>query len=85
MPMPWTNIADIVADELPTEREKRRVHDYVRRRAKPRFYADENFPTIAITILRRLGADVLTVRDVRRHGHPDENNTRVLAQVVKDT
>jgi predicted nuclease of predicted toxin-antitoxin system len=68
-------ILKIAADEQPTEREKRQVHEYVRRRAKPRFYADENFPTIAIKILRRLGADVLTVRDLRRHGHPDENHT----------
>jgi hypothetical protein len=73
--MPWTNIENIVADDPPTEREKRQVYDYVRRRAKPRFYADENFPSVAIKILRRLGADVLTVRDVRRHGHPDENHT----------
>jgi hypothetical protein len=73
--MPWTNIENIVADDPPTEREKRQVYDYVRRRAKPRFYADENFPSVATKILRRLGADVLTVRDVRRHGHPDENHT----------
>jgi hypothetical protein len=41
----------------------------------PRFYADENFPTAAIEILRRLGANVITVRDARRRGHPDENHT----------
>jgi hypothetical protein len=63
----------IVADDPPSEREKRQVDDYIRRRAKPRFYADENVPTVAITILRRLGADVLTVHDARRRGHPDEN------------
>lgn len=33
----------------------------------------QNFPSLAIKILSELGADVLTVRDVRRHGHPDEN------------
>ena len=73
--MPWIDLKNIVADDPPTEREKRQVNDYVRRRAKPRFYADENFPSIAIKILRRLGGDVLTVRDVHRRGHPNENHT----------
>ncbi|SRR6266576_3316097 len=73
--MPWIDIENIVADDQPTEREKRQVYDYARRRAKPRFYADENFPSVAIKILRQLGADVLTVRDARRRGHPDENHT----------
>ena len=72
--MPWTDLKKIVADDPPTEREKEQVDDYVRRRAKPRFYADENFPSVAIKILRRLGADVLTVHDARRRGHPDENH-----------
>jgi uncharacterized protein DUF5615 len=72
--MPWTDMERIAADDPPSEREKQQVYDYVRRRAKPRFYADENFPGIAITILRQLGADVLTVRDTRRCGHPDENH-----------
>src|SRR2546430_5219150 len=73
--MPWIDLKNIAADDPPTEREKRQVNDYVRRRAKPRVYADENFPSVAIKILRRLGADVLTVRDVHRRGHPDENHT----------
>jgi hypothetical protein len=71
--MPWTDLAP----DPPPEREQRQVEDYARRRAKPRFYADENFPSVAIKILRQLGADVLTVRDVRRHGHPDENHSVV--------
>ena len=72
--MPWTDFKNIAADNPPTEREKRQIDDYVRRRAKPRFYADENFPSVAIKILRRLGADVLTVHDTRLRGHPDENH-----------
>jgi hypothetical protein len=71
--MPWIDLEIPAADE-PPEWEKRQVHEYARRRAKPRFYADENFPSAAIKILRQLGADVLTVRDTRRHGHPDENH-----------
>jgi predicted nuclease of predicted toxin-antitoxin system len=75
--MPWTAIK---ISEQPTEREKRQVQDYIRRRAKPRFYADENFPTSAIKLLRQLGANVLTVRDARRHGQPDENH---LAEALR--
>jgi hypothetical protein len=71
--MPWVDLK-AVADQ-PTEREKQQVKDYLRRRAKPRFYADENFPGVAIKILRQLGVDVLTVRDARLRGHPDENHT----------
>jgi hypothetical protein len=73
--MPWIDLKNIAAGDPPTEREKQQVNDYVRRRAKPRFYADENFPSVAIKILRRLGADVLTVHDARLRGHPDENHT----------
>jgi predicted nuclease of predicted toxin-antitoxin system len=74
--MPWIDLKAVAADNpQPTEREKRQVEDYVRRRAKPRFYADENFPTLAIKILGRIGADVLTVHDARLRGHPDENHT----------
>ena len=51
------------------------VEDYIRRNAKPRFYADENLPTIATEILRRRDADVLTVQEAGRRRHPDENHT----------
>ena len=73
--MPWTDLNGIGANDPPPERERQQVEDYVRRHARPRFYADENFPTAAIEILRRLGANVITVRDARRRGHPDENHT----------
>jgi hypothetical protein len=71
--MPWTHLR-IAADDLLPERERRQVEDYVDRRARPRFYADENFPSVAIQILRQLGADVLTVHDARLRRHPDENH-----------
>jgi hypothetical protein len=65
----------LFANDEPTEREKQQVIDFARRKAKPRFYADENFPQLATGILRRrLKADVLTVQDARRRGHPDENH-----------
>jgi hypothetical protein len=71
--MPWTHLR-IAADDLLPERERRQVEDYVDRRARPRFYADENFPSVAIQILRQLCADVLTVHDARLRRHPDENH-----------
>jgi Domain of unknown function (DUF5615) len=72
--MPWVNIEASVNANPPSEREKREVLDYMGRRAKPRFYADENFPAIAAEILRSIGADVLTVQTARQIGHPDENH-----------
>jgi len=70
----WVNVEESPKALPPTEREKREVADFVRRGAKPRFYADENFPTVATEVLRRMGADVLTVHEARLGGHPDENH-----------
>jgi predicted nuclease of predicted toxin-antitoxin system len=72
--MPWVNIEASVRANPPRERERREVEDFVRRGAKPRFYADENFPSVATECLRRLGADVVTVKEARLTGHPDENH-----------
>ena len=71
--MPWIDFEIPVGDQ-PTEGEKREVNDFAGRKAKPRFYADENFPELAIGILRQFKADVLTVREIGRRGHPDENH-----------
>ncbi|MGO8837545.1 MAG: DUF5615 family PIN-like protein [Limisphaerales bacterium] len=72
--MPWVNIEESVRGNPPSEREKRQVEDFMRRGAKPRFYADENFTTLATHVLRQMGADVLTVQEARLAGHPDENH-----------
>jgi aspartyl/asparaginyl-tRNA synthetase len=72
--MPWVDVQGLVIADEPTQREKEQVTEFVRRKAKPRFYADENFPILATTILRRRKADVLTVQDTRRKRHPDENH-----------
>src|SRR5258708_8153597 len=72
--MPWIDIQNLVREDEPTEREKQQVIDFARRKAKPRFYADENFPELAIAILRRFKADVLTVRETGRRGDPDETH-----------
>lgn len=70
--MAWQDVKS--SAKGPTDFEVRQVVDYVRRNAKPRFYADENFPTAATALLRRRKADVLTVAEARRRGHPDENH-----------
>ena len=49
--------------------------DFARRKAKPRFHADENFPELATAIPRAFKANVLTMQEARRRGHPDENHT----------
>lgn len=71
--MAWIQVKDSTA-RRPTNQEVRQVEDYVHRKAKPRFYADENFPTTATALLRRRGADVLTVQETGRRRHPDENH-----------
>jgi predicted nuclease of predicted toxin-antitoxin system len=72
--MPWIDFEIPIGEDEPTEREKQQVNDFACRKAKPRFYADENFPESAIAILRKFKADVLTVREIGRRGHPDENH-----------
>ncbi len=72
--MAWVNIEDLVRADPPTGGEMREVNNYIRRKAKPRFYADENFPRIATAILGRLGGNVLTVQNVQRERQPDENH-----------
>lgn len=80
--MPWVDIEKLVQHDPPTKREAQEVEDYIRRKAKARFYADENFPAPAINALRRLGADVLTAEKIGKRGHPDENH---LAEAKKRT
>lgn len=72
--MSWVNVEESVMANPPNEREKRQVVDLIGRKARPRFYADENFPPVAVAILRRRKADVLTVQEARQSGHPDENH-----------
>ena len=71
--MSWINTEDDAGD-LPSQREIDEVERYAKlKRTKSKFYADENFPTLAIEILRGRGFDVLTARQANRQGHPDEN------------
>ena len=54
-------------------KEVQQVWDYSKRKAKARFYADENFPEQAIGLLRTMGAKVQTHHHARLSGHPDQD------------
>jgi len=71
--MGWVNLIDLVRANPPTQKEIKQVLDYRRRKAKARFYADENFPARATGALRRFGR-VTTVQDSQRRGQSDEDH-----------
>jgi predicted nuclease of predicted toxin-antitoxin system len=70
----WMNSTDLILDNPPKQREIDQVIEYRRRKAKARFYADENFPALGVELLREIGARVFTVQELRRRRHPDENH-----------
>ena len=72
--MAWVNLINLIGNNPPSRKEIEQVLDYRRRRARARFYADENFPALATTILRKMGAKVVTVQEVGHRKHPDENH-----------
>ncbi len=77
--MPWIFADDIEKPAL-SKKEKEQIEQYLKRRKKPRFYADENFPAQATAILKEMRADVVTVQQLKRSGNPDENH---LAQAKR--
>lgn len=70
----WVDVAERLKRDPPSEAEIRQGKDYLRRGAKIRFYADENFPTAATEILRDYGARLLTAQEAGLRRHPDENH-----------
>lgn len=70
----WVDVAEKVKEQPPSDAEIRQGEEYLRRGAKPRFYADENFPDMATRILRSFGARVTTTQEVGLRRHPDENH-----------
>jgi hypothetical protein len=62
--MAWVNVEDLSARTPPNRSEVQEVLDYLARRAKPKFYADENFPVQAVSLLRGMGAKVTTALEV---------------------
>jgi predicted nuclease of predicted toxin-antitoxin system len=59
--------------EAPKPKEVQQFLGYFKRKAKARFYADENFPERAISLLRSMGAKVQTHYHAGLSGHPDQD------------
>ena len=59
--------------EAPKPKEAQQVFAYFQRKAKARFYADENFPERAIALLREMGAKVQTSRQAGLNRRSDED------------
>lgn len=72
--MTWINAHLLYEKDSATPREVAQVVDYAKKKAKARFYADENIPTL-VTELLRTKADVLTVQESGMRRHPDENHS----------
>jgi predicted nuclease of predicted toxin-antitoxin system len=72
--MPWLDAVEVSRSTPPTKKEWEQILEYRRRRAKPKFYADENFPTAAVRLLRATKVQVLTAKEAGLNGHPDENH-----------
>ena len=72
--MSWVNLTDLIRADPPSRKEIEQVLDYRRRKAKARFYADEDFPALAASLLRSFGAKVVTAQELGRRQHPDENH-----------
>jgi predicted nuclease of predicted toxin-antitoxin system len=70
----WVDVTAVLEQAFPSEEEVQQVVEYAARRAKARFYADENFPSRAVTLLKNNGARVVTAQDVNLLGHPDERH-----------
>jgi hypothetical protein len=66
--------------EAPKPKESQQVFAYFKRKAKARFYADENFPERAIALLREMGAKVQTSRQAGLKQTLRRGSTRVRAQ-----
>lgn len=73
--MPWVDVHLLYQKHDPAKpSEIRQALDYAKRKAKARFYADENFPSAATEILRTR-TDVLTAQEAGLRGQPDENQS----------
>ena len=59
--------------EAPKPKEAQQVFAYFKRKAKARFYADENFPGQAIALLREMGAKVQTSRQAGLNRRSDKD------------
>src|SRR2546422_3774579 len=72
--MAWVDVTSSIHFNPPTKKEVEQVLDYRRRKARPRFYTDENFPNPAVDLLREMGGRVVTSQEAGNNRHPDENH-----------
>jgi predicted nucleic acid-binding protein len=68
----WVDLEQLLAADPPPRLQTLAVHELAKRKAKARFYADENFPAWATTILRSYDARVRTAQEVQMLHYPDE-------------
>lgn len=72
--MPWVSLAEIAKNKPPSQKEIDQLIEHRRRNAKAKFYADENFPSLATELVRANGYHILTAQRANMRGHPDENH-----------
>jgi predicted nuclease of predicted toxin-antitoxin system len=72
--MAWVNIEELVRQNPPSQKEIQQGLDFMALKAKPRFYADEDFPQQAVDLLKAAGARVQTAREAELVGRSDEDH-----------
>lgn len=72
--MSWVDLDKLAKHNPATKKETEQVLEYLRRSAKARFCADENFPVLAVRILQRYGARVITAKEAGFNGRSDEDH-----------
>lgn len=72
--MPWVNLEKLAERNPVSKKEMRQVLEYLGRKAKARFYSDENFPELAVRILRHNGVRVITAKEAGLVGRSDEDH-----------
>ena len=73
--MPWRDIREVWDSSNLPKKHRDQIFAAMKREVKARFYADENFPPLAVDVLREYGGKVTTARDVGLLGHSDEDHS----------
>jgi len=63
--MSWIDEVEVARGTSATKKERGQALEYRRRKANPKFYADENFPAAAVQALRDTKVQVLTAQGAR--------------------
>jgi len=72
--MDWTTVVNLTGLRVPNPSGAEEILDYRPHKAKTRFYADENFPALATSLLRKLGANVVTAHETKSSKQAGEDN-----------